>query len=386
MHLYSFKFESFLFNFLIKAVAREIIALNDKRNVIRLIRARSQDVRFDASCDEETLNCIPLQANVLISETLATDVNGEFWMGGLFDMRRRGLLTSDCVIVPSSATVYGQVMWSSYGMPIDYRLNGFDLTPLAVHRSSAIRGVEISSTYTLNFTEPIELVTYDYQHYHEPEPAGAIPWLGTLRTAKSLRDGTLNGIGVWWQAQLSPSVRLSTQQGIKSCWGQNIIVMPLDHSVQRDEEIDIGTVHNGHITFTAVQPRRLREHKAWLRIQSWSPLTLDVWWEEPQSKEWMHRGTIQPNDVMTNNIGVINGKHCICIFCISYLISKIQKQSNNRSTSRTLFAWSTIRIEEEWRNCVHVDHHRHRRRCQSVDDLEGKSFHISHDSSLKYCS
>lgn len=277
--------------------------MNDKRGVVRLLRARSQDVRFDASCTEETENCIPLKANVLISETLATDINGEFWMGALFDARRRGLLTNDCIIVPSSAVVYGQVVWSSYGMPVDYRLNGFDLTPLAAHRSSAIRGVEISTTYTLNFTEPIELVTYDYQRYTEPEPAGGVAWPGTLRTATALRDGTLNGVAVWWLAQLSPSVRLSTQQGIRSCWAQNVIVQPLDHVVQRGDEIDVGTIHNGHITFTAVQPRRLREHRAWLRIQSWSPLSLDVWWEEPSSKVWLHRGTIPANDVQTNNIG-----------------------------------------------------------------------------------
>lgn len=119
-------------------LARQIIGANDARGVVRIVRARSQDVRFDALCSDDSKNCINERATVLISETLATEVNGEFWMGSLYDVRRRGLLTDDAIIVPASATVWAQAVWSPYGMPPGGSLSQFDISALAAHRFDGV--------------------------------------------------------------------------------------------------------------------------------------------------------------------------------------------------------------------------------------------------------
>jgi len=273
-------------------IAEQIIETNDDRKVIQIIRARSQDVRYDPSCQNPVSDwCIPEKVNVLISETLATDVNGEYWLGSLLDMKRRGLLAPDVVIIPSSVEVFGQGVWSGYGMPEGNQLSGFDYSAMAPKRSYEVTEIEMSSISHRNITGIVSLVEFDYQSaspYNSPSVPGV--WPQVLVTSPAVEGGWLNGMVMWWRAKLAEGVYYETKQGILSAWQQKLFVMTKSYKVEKGESIDIGLAHNGHYSYGVVQPTSVRDEETYLIIDNWYPGELVL--------RWYHNNAFQTNSTI----------------------------------------------------------------------------------------
>lgn len=89
--------------------AEKILEDNKVRDKIKLIKKRSTDIIVGDGngCDMES------RANILVTEVFDTDLIGE---GAIptFQHATECLLTSDCIVVPHSATVYCQVVESSF--------------------------------------------------------------------------------------------------------------------------------------------------------------------------------------------------------------------------------------------------------------------------------
>jgi hypothetical protein len=267
-------------------LAEQIIKTNDKWGVIQLIRIRSQELKYDPQCKNPSTDwCIPEKANVLISETLGTDVHGEYWMGSLLDVRNRGLLTPDAVIIPSSLSLYSQALWSAYGMPEENIHSGFDYSAMAPLRTYHVEEQDLSTVRHQNLSDVILMTTFDYQtatHLNTPSVPGV--WPGVVVTTKATESGWLNSMVVWWVAELTEGVFLSTQRGCQSAWQQKIIIFPNSEKIENGENIDLALVHNGHYYFGIAQPTSLRSERTYLIINNWQNEPLKLHWGDESGR------------------------------------------------------------------------------------------------------
>lgn len=87
--------------------AEKIIEHNGMASEIRVIRKRSTEIRIGRARDE-----LWERANILVTEVFDTELIGE---GAIqtFNHAHQHLLENNCIVVPSSATMYAQVVESS---------------------------------------------------------------------------------------------------------------------------------------------------------------------------------------------------------------------------------------------------------------------------------
>ncbi|CAD7083536.1 unnamed protein product [Hermetia illucens] len=87
--------------------AEKVIGANGMSEKIKLIKKRSTELKVGPGCDMEE------RANVLVTEVFDTELIGEGAIE-IFNHAHRYLLTEDCVVIPSKATIYAQVVESPF--------------------------------------------------------------------------------------------------------------------------------------------------------------------------------------------------------------------------------------------------------------------------------
>jgi protein arginine N-methyltransferase 1 len=193
-------------------IACEIAARNGLSEMITFISGSSLDVE------------IPERADVLITETIGNVGFDEGIAAWVADAGRR-FLKQGATIVPGQVDAVASLV----SVPRDYRavekwsqrLHTLDFTPLTRIIRNNIQWIDLSPAAIVS--EPAAVFGTDFTV--EPEPLA-----GSVRV-RAIKDAFVHGIGVWFQASLTPSIQVTNAppNSVPS-WEQGFL--PLDEPIE----------------------------------------------------------------------------------------------------------------------------------------------------------
>ena len=196
-------------NPVVAELARQVAAVNGYSQKIEVVAAPSTAVRVGTH--------LPRPADVLVAEVFDADLFGEGAVPTIDDARRR-LLAPDGRILPSSATVWCQLVDSAdlYGLNRVGQVHGFDLTPFNQAATDGVMFAPLTNYPWTPLTAPVELVDVDFTH-----PAAAASGVCTVDVDQ---PGTLHAVVVWFELQLG-RWWLQNKPGLRSHWKQAVYVV-----------------------------------------------------------------------------------------------------------------------------------------------------------------
>lgn len=178
--------------------AEEVIKLNGFSDRIKVISKRSTALTVGQGCD------LPHRANILVTEVFDTELIGE-GAYATFSHAHKELLEKDCIVVPSSATVYAQVVesdlvwrWNSL-RPLQDKRDILVETPtdiLSCAGAAAVHDIQLSQLSPDLFTtilSPEPVFRFDY--------SGRSPIVkerSTVQVLKAVNNGFAQAVFMWW--------------------------------------------------------------------------------------------------------------------------------------------------------------------------------------------
>jgi Ribosomal protein L11 methyltransferase (PrmA) len=197
---------------------------------------------------------LPERATVAVSEILGSDALEERVLPVLLDARRR-LLVPDARLIPSAVRIYGQPVF----VPDDYvdtltftRSNtarwsswyGLELEPLGAyaarvrHRFTAL--IEDARTWVA-VSEPVLLAELDLTELQTPQVEVSVAAVATS-------TDEANGILAFFEAELSPSVSLSTSPALEpapTSWGVPVWLLPEPVELREGQTYSLEYAYSG---------------------------------------------------------------------------------------------------------------------------------------------
>ncbi|XP_060519406.1 protein arginine N-methyltransferase 7 [Cylas formicarius] len=235
--------------------ARKIIKCNGFEGKIMIIPKRSTELTVGESGD------LQRKCNILVTEVFDTELIGE---GALSTFRHAHLhlLDKDCLVVPTSATIFAQVVECpaarDWNKPKDVFNDDLDLlmkTPESVVTcagSAAVHDVQLSQLSRFNaITSPEPVLRFDW--------SGRTPFVydrSTITSAVSQADGTAQMVFMWWELQMDADNRhvLSCaptwarrgqeKPAWRDHWMQAIYYLPREVAVRKGQEINLISCHD----------------------------------------------------------------------------------------------------------------------------------------------
>ncbi|KAJ1529336.1 hypothetical protein ONE63_006126 [Megalurothrips usitatus] len=240
--------------------AQQIIKQNGFENHIKVVPKRSTALTVGLNCD------LPHRANILVTEVFDTELIGEGAFA-TFSHAHKELLEKDCIVVPSSATVYAQVIESNFVSRWDNLKplrNGAELvvdTPLDVAScpgAAAVHDIQLSQLSPELFKTilpPEPVFRFDY--------SGRSPVIrdrSTVQVLKAACDGTAHAVFMWWdlvmdtkgEVILSCAPFWAHPSNAKSPndipwrdhWMQAVYYLPKPISTKKDQELTLISSHD----------------------------------------------------------------------------------------------------------------------------------------------
>ncbi|XP_068634284.1 protein arginine N-methyltransferase 7 [Aristolochia californica] len=184
---------------------RKVLRLNGMEKKVRLFHKRSDELRVGVD--------LPSRADVLVSEILDSELLGE----GLIPTLQHAhdeLLSENPLVIPCRATIYGQLVQSSYLQSLHdlhgceaHASDGIQLTPssletvISVKRQQYAMHCDSISDDLRLLSEPFKVFEFDFSK--RPESQGE-----TEFQIKTIVDGTVNAVISWWVLQLDHEGKL----------------------------------------------------------------------------------------------------------------------------------------------------------------------------------
>jgi precorrin-6B methylase 2 len=219
-----------------------------------VVRANGLDDRVTVVEGWSTRISLPERADVAVSEILGSDALEERVLPVLADARRR-LLTPDARLIPSAVRIFGlpvsvpedgvslltftdtnTARWTSW-----YEL---DVGPLANYsarlRQRFTTTIDEARSWTA-LSEPVLLAEIDLTSLEMPQVDVTVSALATS-------SGEANATIAFFEAQLSPSVVLSTNPALDrnpSSWGIPAWLQPAPVELHRGEEFSLAYTYRG---------------------------------------------------------------------------------------------------------------------------------------------
>nr|CAD7430778.1 unnamed protein product [Timema monikensis] len=239
--------------------ALKVIKENGFSKQIHLIPKRSTEITVGEDGDMKH------RANILVTEVFDTELIGEGALG-TFKHAHEVLLEKDCIVVPSSATIYAQVMHSELAQKWNrlspLRDNKSTLNLLDIPSSitscpgaAAVHDIQLSQLPEGQFTPltpPFEVFRFDW--------CGGTPLVfreSTTKRVQSTQDGVAQAVFMWWDLvmDMEGQVTLScaphwahpySPQNLpwRDHWMQAIYYFPQEVSVARGEELTLAAYHD----------------------------------------------------------------------------------------------------------------------------------------------
>lgn len=190
---------------------------------------------------------VPEAADVLVSETLGHHPWGEGLLHLVEDARRRWL-RPDARIVPARVRLLAQPV----GVPAD-RHHVARFTPESTERWTAWYGIDCSSLLSLRDATAMSVRLQEAREWLRPCPPVVIDDVDLHTAGAPLRergsstvtpteDGTVDGVLLYWDAELCPGVRLSTDPASPhpvSSWRVRLVLAPTAARVRRGEPVTL---------------------------------------------------------------------------------------------------------------------------------------------------
>lgn len=245
--------------------AREIIQQNGFGDKIRLIPKRSTDIIVGRDGD------MPEKANILVTEVFDTELIGEGAIN-TFTHAHRELLQKNCIVVPSAANMYVQVVSS------DFIRRWRDIRPIKLPGGGDIETPpEMSScggAPALQDLQLHELPQSLFQVLSMPLHVFRFDFSGTLplkfdnqssKTFEALHAGQTDGIFMWWDLEMDTKnkINLSCAPGWghprpeelqwRDHWMQAIYYPNQPLSVQKGDKVKVISSHDEYSLWFNVQ-------------------------------------------------------------------------------------------------------------------------------------
>ncbi|KAI0213029.1 Protein arginine N-methyltransferase 7 [Lamellibrachia satsuma] len=182
--------------------ASQVIADNGFADKIKLIHKRSTEITVGADGDMSE------RANILVTEVFDTELIGEGGIG-TFHHAHKCLLKKDCIVVPSAANMYIQVVdselvqrWNKF-LPIRIKDGDDIIPPEEINQCPGGAGLhdlqldQLSPDLFKPITEPTHVFRFDYSG------RSPIKFSGTSQqVAAAVQGGTCRGLFMWWDLEM----------------------------------------------------------------------------------------------------------------------------------------------------------------------------------------
>lgn len=245
-------------------LARKVLRLNGMEGRIRLIHKRSDELQIGSD--------LPYRADILVSEILDSELLGEGLIPTL-QFAHDHLLIPDAQTIPYKATIYGQVVQSTFLWKL-HDLHGNETLlsdglflapvgseePLSFKRSQHAMHCDAITSHVQMLSEPFKV--FDFDFWRRPKDYRDVDLV-----VKVTSDGKAHAIISWWVLQLdkegtifystapkwikssyrNPEKPTEFYGGLQWCnhWKQCVWFIPGSGlSVSADEEIIVQAVHD----------------------------------------------------------------------------------------------------------------------------------------------
>lgn len=187
----------------------------------KLARANGYEDRIHFIREHASRAQLPEKADVVVS-----DLVGEFaFEAGLFDVltdARARWLKADGRTIPAAITLYLAPIESASLRHrlrfVDERPAGFDMTPLAEHARNTAYHIFPSADSLLS----VPVVVAQYQL-----PLAVHPVINAQITVTAARDGTIDALAGWFDAELSPGVHMTNAPASLERLDRRVVALPV---------------------------------------------------------------------------------------------------------------------------------------------------------------
>eukprot|EP01031_Cornospumella_fuschlensis_P029970 gene29970-36197_t len=142
-------------NSLVADVGRQILHRNRMTKKVHVVE---EDSLYITSDD------IPIVPDILVSETLDSWIIGEGFLSSLNDLKLRGYVNRDTIIVPSRGKLFMQLVQSQYSLPANHSVHHFQFDPLLTLKPFT-NMVLREHNVQVNLSEPVDAFDFDFQGY-----------------------------------------------------------------------------------------------------------------------------------------------------------------------------------------------------------------------------
>lgn len=210
-------------------LARQIVAANGYEDRIVLIPGTSTDIE------------LPELGDVLVTETIGNAALDEGILTWVSDARSR-LLKPEATIIPSKVSLMAAALelprdaaeWQRWARP----MHSLDFAPLRRLMVNSLYSDELSPVSVV--AEAVEVFTSDFSE--QPTDVKA------LVHTEARRDATVHAIGLWFEAELGPDIRLSNAPPSPvASWNQGVLMLeqPVTVAAGDTVAIEVGVTGNG---------------------------------------------------------------------------------------------------------------------------------------------
>lgn len=235
--------------------ARNVIRGNGYADRITVITGMSNQVTVGGD------SLMPVQADLVVTETMGADLLSELMYNILHDARER-LLKPNAIMIPRSGRVIGQLIQ----VDSPWHLSGFlpteDLDLSAFNRLMPNMRIctQIRKVRYVPLSDVFVLFAFDFQR--PLDPAGTVADITVPVTAA----GTIHAIAYWWDAELGeekdgtkviietgPDSRYATTD--HAHWSQQLQTLDLaGRPVAPGSVVSLRAYNDNHLTFVEFQP------------------------------------------------------------------------------------------------------------------------------------
>lgn len=220
-------------------LAEEVFAANGLSDRVKMLRGHSTEIE------------LPERADILVSEIIGNDPLSEGILSVTADAIERHLKPG-ARIIPSRLDIFAQPyaipdgwlekqVFTSSSVTKWKKLYGIEFGPLAAACADQSHASHINSFETrdwLKLSDPVLLKSIDFEK-------GKIPAANAVfssNTAVALQDGAINGILVYFSAQLSPNIELNISPDLatpQNSWSSHIWIFGNAIPVSRGESFEL---------------------------------------------------------------------------------------------------------------------------------------------------
>lgn len=179
-------------------------------NQINIINVHSSELTIGSHGYDEP-------ATILVSETMDAWIVGEGYLDTLVDIRRRGLIQPDAVVIPNSAKLYVQLVQTTYLFPTEIpNISGLDFSVMA--KSFHFKDVTIehlNNVVSRYLSDPHHILSFNFQEFGNTMER-EYPTTYQSLVIPVTKSGMMHGASFWFDLCVDPNCRITLNNSVNS--------------------------------------------------------------------------------------------------------------------------------------------------------------------------